>query len=84
MAAIILSSQVLSGSVRLDVVAVEALGASKVNAWVPGNRTSMRPPMPAGGLTGPTGDFATGEDYPSSGLTPGAGRPRRTWHKRDC
>ncbi len=84
MAAIILDSLVLSGSVRLDVVAVEALGTSKVNARAPGNRNSMRPPLPAGSLTWPTSDFATGEDYSSAGMTPGAGRPRRTWHKRAC
>ena len=84
MAAIILDSLVLSGSVRLDVVAVEALGTSAANAQAPGNRNSMRHPWPTGGLTEPTRVFDLDEDYPLSGITPEAGRPRRTWHKRAC
>ena len=84
MAAIILESLVLSGSVRLDVVAVEALGTSKVNARAPGNRNSMRHPLPTGSLTEPTRVFDQDEDYPSPGITPGAGRSRFSWRKRPC
>jgi hypothetical protein len=84
MAAIILDSLVLHGSVRLDVVAVEALGASKVNAQAPGNRTSMRHPLPAGGLPEPTRVFDLDGDYPASGETPGAGRSRLRWCKPAC
>lgn len=83
MAAIILDSLVLHGSVRLDVVAV-ALGASKVAAQAPGNRTSMRHPMPAGGLPEPTGAFDLDGVTPASGETPGAGRSRLRWRKPAC
>lgn len=84
MAAIILDSLVLHGSVRLDVLAVEALGTSKVDAQAPGTRNSMRHPLPGGSLADPTGDFDLDEDQTSSGRTPGAGRSRCSWHKSGC
>src|SRR5262245_52522406 len=84
MAAIILDSLVLRGSVRLDVVAVEALGTSTVDARVPGNRNSMRHPLPGGRRPEPAQAFDRDEQYPSSGMTPGAGRPRFAWCKPGC
>ena len=84
MAVIILDSLVLRGCVRLDVVAAMALGTSEVNAQAPGSRTSMRHPLPGGDLPEPTRVFDLDGDYPTSGITPGAGRPRRSWSKRAC
>ena len=84
MAAITLDYLVLHGSVRLDVLAVEALGVSQVNAQAPGTRNSMRHPLPAGSPAEPTGAFDPDADQSASGRTPGAGRPRSSWRKRAC
>lgn len=80
MAAIILESLVQRGfAVRMDVLAVVCLGTSvKANPQAPGNRNSMRSPLPCGSGPMPTGEPDTGVEYPStSGITPGAGRSRR-------
>jgi hypothetical protein len=84
MAAITLDYLVLHGSVRLDVLAVEALGTSPVNAQAPGTRNSMRHPLPAGGPAEPTGAFDPAADYPAAGRTPVAVRARYSWRKRAC
>jgi hypothetical protein len=78
MAAFILDSLVLAGSVRQDAVAVEArLGTSLANPQVSGNRNSLRHPLPSGcRLPEPQDVDMPFGDYSPSGATPGAGRSR--------
>lgn len=86
MAALILDSLVLPGvAVRLDVRVVDGrLGAGKANPQAPGNRNSMRPPMPGGSLPETRSVFDPTAGYPASGETPGAGRSRRSLGSHAC
>jgi hypothetical protein len=80
MAAIILDSLVLPGvAVRSDALVVDVrLGATiMAEPQAPGNRNSLRPPMPGGSQPEPQGVLGREVDYPTSGATPaGAGRSR--------
>jgi hypothetical protein len=83
MIAFMLESKVLRGSVLRDVLAVGLrLGTSlEANPPAPEIRNSMRHPSPGCRPSDGQGVVKPRVDYPTKGITPGAGRSRQpgTW-----